>query len=212
MAKDFRSVEPHNSKMIDCSAILHKATRVFFAKGLDETSIGDLARAAGVSTSTLYKCIGTKQDIFCAAVQELAEREFVLAQEPLRILASGRDAIIGLLEENVRLCLHGPAAFSCLFTFNSLTTSMPYARLHAMLLDRRRTVMKQVRSRLAQSVRERELSTDVNVAIMAQLCIAVLSGLAFRARDGVPASTLLSCVALFVDGIGFRDDWRPPKK
>ena len=212
MVKDFQSVDPHNRKTVDHSAILHKATRVFFAKGLDETSIGDLARAAGVSTSTLYKCVGTKQDIFCAAVQEIAEREFVLAQEPLRTSASGREAITGLLEENVRLCLHGPAAFSCLFTFNLLTASMPCARLHAMLLDRRRTVMKQVRTRLAQSVRETELSTEVNVAIVAQLCVAVLSGLSFRARDGVPASTLLSCIELFVDGIGFRDDWRPPKK
>lgn len=62
--------------------ILAGARRVFFDRGFDAASMGDIARAAGVSKGTLYVYFGNKEDLFAELVsvecEETAERMFVL--------------------------------------------------------------------------------------------------------------------------------------
>jgi len=61
--------------------ILDGAARVFLDKGFDATSMGEIARAAGVSKGTLYVYFEDKQALFDAIVDETcqvhAERVFV---------------------------------------------------------------------------------------------------------------------------------------
>ncbi len=62
--------------------VLAGAREVFLARGFDAASMGDIARAAGVSKGTLYVYFGSKQDLFAALVHEecaqTAERTLVL--------------------------------------------------------------------------------------------------------------------------------------
>ncbi len=67
--------------------ILSGAREVFLERGFDGASMGDIARAAGVSKGTLYVYFQNKEDLFAALVSsecnETAERLFVLdADEP----------------------------------------------------------------------------------------------------------------------------------
>ncbi|BAF90463.1 putative transcription regulator protein [Azorhizobium caulinodans ORS 571] len=67
--------------------ILSGAREVFLERGFDAASMGDIARAAGVSKGTLYVYFEDKVDLFAALVttecEETAERLFVLdAKEP----------------------------------------------------------------------------------------------------------------------------------
>ncbi len=47
-------------------AILHTAVRLFGSKGFEKTSIGELAREAGVVKGTIYGYFQTKEEIFLA--------------------------------------------------------------------------------------------------------------------------------------------------
>ncbi|MFG1478530.1 TetR/AcrR family transcriptional regulator [Xanthobacter sp. V4C-4] len=62
--------------------ILAGARQVFLERGFDAASMGDIARAAGVSKGTLYVYFQDKEDLFAALVSsechETAERLFVL--------------------------------------------------------------------------------------------------------------------------------------
>ncbi|MFH3479915.1 MULTISPECIES: TetR/AcrR family transcriptional regulator [unclassified Xanthobacter] len=67
--------------------ILSGAREVFLERGFDAASMGDIARAAGVSKGTLYVYFQNKEDLFAALVSsecnETAERMFVLdSNEP----------------------------------------------------------------------------------------------------------------------------------
>ena len=62
---------------------------------------------------------------------------------------------------------------------------------------------KQIRSRLARSVREGELPESANCEALANLCLTLLSGLTFRVLDGTPPSLLFRSIELFVNGLGF---------
>ncbi len=62
--------------------ILAGARQVFFDRGFDAASMGDIARAAGVSKGTLYVYFENKDDLFAELVSseccETAERMFVV--------------------------------------------------------------------------------------------------------------------------------------
>lgn len=62
--------------------ILDGARQVFFERGFDAASMGDIARAAGVSKGTLYVYFEDKVDLFASMVShqcdETAERTFQL--------------------------------------------------------------------------------------------------------------------------------------
>ncbi|MDR6953513.1 AcrR family transcriptional regulator [Ancylobacter sp. 3268] len=65
--------------------ILDGASDVFLASGFDGASMGEIARAAGVSKGTLYTYFASKEELFRALLREkcasTAERCFVLRPE-----------------------------------------------------------------------------------------------------------------------------------
>lgn len=79
------------------AAIVTAATELFLANGYDGTSLASVARAAGVSTATLFKRFPTKADLFDAIVtgqwvQESREARLPGAGDPRNgLTAVGRD-------------------------------------------------------------------------------------------------------------------------
>jgi AcrR family transcriptional regulator len=189
---------------VDRSIILRKAMEVLSVKGFAKASMADLAGAVGVGPSVLRKAFGTRDQILREAIQFCAETEASLAQEPLRASSSGREAILSLLEENVRLHRYWPRHCDCLFALNAFVVPPEDPALQELLSENRRSVSKQIRSRLIQSITEGELSGGTNCEALANVCFTFLSGLAVRVWDGAPPGILFQSIELFVNGLGFR--------
>jgi AcrR family transcriptional regulator len=176
---------------------------VLSVKGFAKASIADLTSAAEVDSSTLHEAFGTRDEILRAAIQFCADTEACLAREPLRVSPTGREAILSMLEENVRLRRHWPRYCGSLFAFNAFIIPPEDAGLHDFLAEKRRSLLKQIRSRLTQSVREEELPEDTNCEALANLCLTFLTGLTFRVLDGTPPGLLFRSIDLFVKALGF---------
>jgi AcrR family transcriptional regulator len=188
---------------VDRSVVLRKVMEVLSVKGFARASIADLTSAAGVDYETLHKAFGTRDEILRAAIQFCADTEASLAQEPLRVSPTGREAILSMLQENVRLRRHWPRYCGCLFTFNGFVIPGEDADLQDFLTERRRSLSRQIRSRLVQSVAEGELPEQTNCEVLANLCLTLLSGLTFRVLDGAPPALLFRSLELFVNALGF---------
>jgi AcrR family transcriptional regulator len=189
---------------LDRPVVLRKVMEVLSAKGFNKTSIANLTSATGLGFGTLRKTFGTKDEILRAAIRFCAETEVCLAQEPLRVSRTGGEAILAMLEENVRLRRNWPGHCGCLFMFNAFIVPPDEAELQDFLTEKRRSLSKHIRTRLARSVRERELPEDANCEALANLCLTLLSGLTFRVLDGAPPGLLFRSIELFVDALGFR--------
>ena len=65
--------------------ILDGAHRIFMRQGFDATSMGDIAREAGVSKGTLYVYFDSKERLFHELVREEKERQFpaIFAIDPV---------------------------------------------------------------------------------------------------------------------------------
>jgi AcrR family transcriptional regulator len=203
MANRTESRPQQGGNAVDHSVVLRKVMEVLSVKGFAKVSLADLTSAAGVDYGTLRKAFGTRNEILRAAIQFCANTEASLAQEPLRVSPTGREAIQSVLEENVRLRRHWPGYCGCLFTFNAFVVPTEDVDLQEFLTERRRSLSKQIRLRLVQSVMEGELPEDTNCEVLANLCFSLLSGLTFRVLDGAPPRLLFRSVELFVNALGF---------
>jgi AcrR family transcriptional regulator len=188
---------------VNRSAVLRKVMEVLSVKGFAKVSVADLTRVAGVDSGTLRETFGTRDEILRAAIQFCADTEVSLAQEPLRVSPTGREAILSMLEENVRLRRHWPRYCGCLFTFNAFVIPPEDGDLQDFLAERRRSLSKQIRLRLVRSVTDGELPIDTNCEVIANLCLTLLSGLTFRILDGAPPGLLFRSLQLFVNALGF---------
>lgn len=189
---------------VDRSADLRNVMNVLSANGFAKASTADLRSAVGSGYGALHKAFGTRDEILRAAIRFCADTEACLAQEPLRASPTGREAILSMLEENVRLRRHWPRHCGCLFTFSAFVVPLHEAELQEFLTDKRRSLSKHIRARLARSVREGELPEGANCEALANLCLTVLSGLTLRVLDGAPPGLLFRSIGLFVDTLGFR--------
>jgi AcrR family transcriptional regulator len=174
------------------------------AKGFAEASMTDLNRAAGLRRGALERVFGSRDEILRAAIHFCADTEASLAHEPLRAAPTGREAIISMLEENVRLHRYWPRSCDCLFAVNAFVVPPDDFALQEYLKEKRRSLSKQLRSRLIQSVDEGELPKGTNCEALASLCFTVLSGFTVRISDGAPAGVLFKSIELFVNRLGFR--------
>ena len=203
MANRTETQLPQCGDDVERPVVLRKVMEVLSVKGFAKASIADLKSAAGLGYRTLHKTFGNRDEILRAAIQFCADSEAALAQEPLRVSPSGKEAILSMLEENVRLRRHWPRYCGCLFTFNAFIVPPEEGDLQDFLAERRRSLSKQIRSRLAQSVNEGELPEDTNCEALANLCLAVLGGLNLRVLDGAPAMLLFRSIEIFVNALGF---------
>ena len=195
---------PHQrGNAVNQSVLLRKVMEVLAVKGFANASITDLTNATGVTYSNLQKAFGTRDDILRAAIRSCAETESSLAHEPLRVSATGKEAILSMLQENLRLRRHWLRHCGCLFTFNAFIIPPEDADLHDFLTKRRRALYKDIRLRLTQSVTKGELPQDANCEALANLCLTLLSGLMCRIQDGTPLHLLFRSIELFVNTLGF---------
>jgi TetR/AcrR family transcriptional regulator, transcriptional repressor for nem operon len=157
MANNTASRPPLDRDAADRSGVLRNVMEVLSEKGFAKTSIADLRNSAGLGYAALHKAFGTREEILRAAIRFCAETEASLAHEPLRVSPTGREAVLAMLEENVRLRRHWPRYCGCLFTSNALIVPVEENDLQEFLVEKRRRLAKHIRARLVQSVTEGEL-------------------------------------------------------
>jgi AcrR family transcriptional regulator len=203
MANKTKARPRQGADAVDHSAALRDVMEALSAKGFAEASISDLKSAVGPAYGALRKAFGTRDEILRAAIRFCADTEATLANEPLRVSPTGKEAILAMLEENVRLRRHWPRYCGCLFTFNAFIVPPEDADLQDFLTEKRRSLSKQIRSRLAQSVSEGELPKGTNCETLANLCFTLLSGITFRVLDGALPGLLFQSIEMFVDSLGF---------
>ncbi|GAA4069966.1 TetR/AcrR family transcriptional regulator [Nonomuraea soli] len=56
------------------AAVLHRATAIFYARGLDGVGVAELCSTMGISKETLYRHFGSKEGLIEAVLKERSER------------------------------------------------------------------------------------------------------------------------------------------
>jgi AcrR family transcriptional regulator len=164
-------------RSFDRDVALEQAMRLFWEKGYDETSIGDLTAAMGIAAPSLYAAFGDKRALFEEAV-ELYER---LPGAPIAA-GEGEPTAFGA----VRRMLECAAVEYSLpeQPKGCLIISEP-------LLEERRAVSRDaIRARLEAGRAAHEFPDGTDVDALAAYVSAVMAGMSARARDGASREDL----------------------
>jgi AcrR family transcriptional regulator len=191
----------------DLESLLAVVVTVFNERGYDGTSMEDLAQRLGISKSSIYYHVESKEDLLALALDRALDGLFGVADEAK---ASGEPAI-----ERLERLVRG--------SIGVLTDRLPYVtlllrargntRTERRALARRREFDQIVADLVAEAERDGDIRPDVNPAITARLLFGLVNSLVEWYRPGRQAtspSQLADAVcAVAFDGLRVRRTERP---
>ncbi|MGN6610222.1 MAG: TetR/AcrR family transcriptional regulator [Angustibacter sp.] len=166
----------------DLESLLAVAVRVYTERGFDGTSMGDLAAAAGLSKSSLYHHVESKEQLLRLALDRAVEPLFAVLDEP----GARQGRALARLEHVVRR------------EVEVLVDQLPYVTLllrvrgnsdtERWALDRRREFDHLVAALVTEAAGEGDVRADVDPGLVARLLFGTVNSLAEWYDPNAPAA------------------------
>lgn len=178
-------------RAFDREAALAQATRLFWAKGYEATSITDLTQAMGIGSPSLYAAFGSKEALYAEALRHYGENYDALAWARFFAAGTAREAVEFLLMDSAASltgCLadnpHG-----CMVALSSVD-SEGHSELGQLVRSARAAALDRLKARMGQAVAAGELPASIDLNALARFVQTVQSGMSILARDGVSRAEL----------------------
>ncbi|MEU8118427.1 TetR/AcrR family transcriptional regulator [Spirillospora sp. NPDC049024] len=184
-------------RAFDRDTALDAATRLFWERGYEATSVGELTEAMGIRPGSLYAAFGDKKSLFKEVVHSYgrsavgAFMSVALDEEPTAYGAFAR-----ILREAAVIYTDPSHPAGCL-TISAATNVTPQdAEVAAFLRDLRNRNLDVFQARLQAAQRAGELPAAANPRALAAYFAAVIQGMSQRAADGATAAELTETAEL----------------
>ncbi len=174
----------------DRSETLDLALMAFWRNGYEATSMADLVSAMGINSPSIYAAYGSKEELFCEAVQRYRTHH---AAEVLNALNGASDAASGIaamFEAAIQLFTRSGYPRGCFIVVaaggNAPATAEVQTELARMRLER----SNDVAARIERDLAEERLPPQYPTRVLADMYVAILQGISVAARDGMYRSRL----------------------
>jgi len=172
-------------RAFDRDVALEQATRLFWSKGYEATSITDLTKAMGIGSPSLYAAFGSKEALYAEALQHYVETNEHFVWAAFKAADTARGAVQSLLMDSAAAlagCV-GDLPRGCMVTLSSVG-SEGYADLGVMVKAARAVTLERLEERLEQAVTSGEVSETSDRRALARFVQAIQTGMSILARDG----------------------------
>lgn len=178
-------------RAFDRNAALAHATRVFWEKGFEATSMADLTAAMGIGSPSLYAAFGSKEALYADALAYYRATYEALVWTKFFEKKTARDALAGWLHDSAAAltgCL-ADIPRGCMVTL-SAAGSEGHAGLGELVRAARGITLERLTARLARAVEDKEIAATVDVAALARFMQTIQAGMSIQARDGARCADL----------------------
>ena len=167
----------------DATSLVTAAAHVFTERGYDGTSMEDLARAAGVTKSSIYHHVRGKEELLRLALERALEPLFAVLDEPGATSGPALARLEHVLRREVDVLVAELPHVTLLLRVRGNTATERWA------LERRRAFDAAVTATAREAVAEGGLRTDLDPALVTRLVFGMINSTAewYRPDDG-PAS------------------------
>src|SRR3954453_10189812 len=167
----------------DVDSLLAVAVEVFTERGYDGTSMEDLARASGLSKSSLYHHIDSKEQLLRLALERAVEPLFAVTREPGAVQGRAIDRLEHVVRREVEVLADRLPYVMLLLRVHGNTEAERWA------LERRREFDRFVASLVRSAVADGDVRDDLDPAVVTRLLFGMINSLVEWYRpDGPPAS------------------------
>ena len=200
MQKSGRTSSAHQSttgrargrpRSFDREAALSEATRLFWMKGYEATSIADLTESMGIGSPSLYAAFGSKEALYAEALRHYADKYEGLVWDNFKAARTAREAVQCFLMDSAAALtgciLNVPRG--CMVTLSSVW-SEEHPELDALMRSARAISLDRLVARIGRGVAEGELPATTDVHGLARFLQSVQSGMSTLARDGASRAEL----------------------
>ncbi len=160
----------------DVDIVLESATRIFWTKGFENTSLDDLCEATGLNRSSLYAAFGAKRDLYLSALARYEDGAAARIAAALRGKPA-REGVKVFLDALIDSIVAGPGRRGC-FIGNC---AAELARLDRGAATRVRRSLTRIegafRDGLADAQERGELPRDSDPVALARFLTAGIQGL-----------------------------------
>lgn len=182
----------------DLQQVLDAATRAFWAKGYEATSMQELLDATRLSKSSLYQAFGGKQALFGRCIAAYSDRMVAQLREGLDAAASPLAFIKFTLLEVAGQGAANPAPMGCLV----MNTAAEFGQREPEFAAWVDAGITRVRAVLELAVKRGQAAGEIGRArsarALADYLMTVVAGLRTLVKAGAPTKALVGVVELAV--------------
>ncbi|WP_229074593.1 TetR/AcrR family transcriptional regulator [Actinoplanes sp. DH11] len=181
----------------DQDAVLNAAVRLFNTRGYDATSMFDVAMSLGITKSTLYHHVISKEQLLTMAVDRALDGLFEAAAETAAQATTATARLEQLVRRSVLVLAERLEFVTLLLRVRGNTEAEQHA------LSRRREFDRLVADLVAQAQAEGGVRADVDPATAARLLFGMVNSLIewYRPDRGDPAVLAGTVAALAFEGL-----------
>jgi AcrR family transcriptional regulator len=155
----------------DTDSLLEVAVAVFTERGYDGTSMEDLARASGLSKSSLYHHIDGKEQLLRLALERAVEPLFAVTLEPEAMAGRAIERLEYVVRREVEVLADRLPYVMLLLRVHGNTGTERWA------LERRREFDRFVAGLVAQAARDGDVRADLDPAVVTRLLFGMINSL-----------------------------------
>ncbi len=175
-------------KQFDEADVLERFTEVFWQKGYNACSVGDLVAASGLSRSSLYDTFGDKEQLFVRCLQHYT----IQVRESLEEATAAKSSAIEKIETALRLpfAAKKKSNAGCLLVNTMVELNSCSADIHQVLLHAKAGYEDFLADCVKQGQRNGEITNKASSEKLAGFLYTVFCGLlvAYKAK---PQKTLM---------------------
>lgn len=182
-------------RAFDREAALDSAMRLFWRRGFEATSIGDLTAELGINPPSLYAAFGDKEQLFREAAQRYQARMDAGTVKVLAMEPTVRGAVEKLLLASADGMTRPGEPGACMLVIATGACVAASPALLAELTQLRTRTRSRIQVRMEQAVTEGELPADCDVDGLAMFYSTVIHGMSTQRVDGATRKDLRAVVA-----------------
>lgn len=170
-------------RAFDIDAATDRALLLFWQKGYEGTTLGDLTAAMEINRPSLYAAFGNKEGLFQRALERYVSGPGAGAMAALED-ASAREAVRRLMRFYADAAAHVERPRGCLLVQGALACGDESQSIRGALAEKRHFAEAALVARLERARREGELPADARPADLARYVWTICHGLAVQAAGG----------------------------
>jgi AcrR family transcriptional regulator len=172
-------------RAFDREAALAQATRMFWLKGYEATSMSDLTRAMGIGAPSLYAAFGSKEALYAEALRHYGDTYKDLVWSKFFSARTARGAIQSFLMDSAAAVTASLCDIprGCMVALSSVG-SEGHSDLGELVRSARAVTLNRLKARLNQAAADREIPASLDIHALARFVQTVQNGMSILARDG----------------------------
>ena len=177
-------------RSFDRNVALVRATRLFWERGYEATSLADLTAAMGINSPSLYAAFSSKEALYSEVVELYVDAEAKSNRAVLEAASTAKEAIEGLLRRAAGRIARKGEPTGCLIMLGAINCAPENSHISEHLTAQRQLAERAIRERIERGVADGDVGSLADINALSSFYVSILKGLSVSARDGMKQADL----------------------